>query len=157
MRVPLTVMTLFGLAACSPQQCDPSQAGFFSGIGCAASGSYAARNQYQQSELAQQNTAASQNRAQAQDEGARASQALLTRDQARRRLGAVDQQTAQLRTRLNAARARGDISQIRLSDAQTELDALQRERAGLRGAATDEQVRALEDHERRVRDQLTGV
>ena len=157
MRALLAGGALLGLAACTPQQCDPSQAGFLSGIGCAASGSYATRNQYQQSELAQQSIAASQSRAQAQDEGARASQALVTRDQARRRLGAVDRQTAQLRTRLNAARARGEISQIRLSDAEAELNALQRERAGLQGAATDEQLRALESHERRLRDQLTGA
>lgn len=157
MRVFLTVMALLGLGACSAQQCDPSQAGFLSGIGCAASGSYAARNQIQQSELAQQSMAVSQSRAQAQDEGARASQALVTRDQARRRLGAVDRQTAQLRTRFKAARARGDISQIRLSDAEAELNALQRERTGLQGAATDEQLRALESHERRLRDQLTGA
>jgi len=156
-RALLAGSALLGLAACSPQQCDPSQAGFLSGLGCAASGSYATRNQYQQSELAQQSTAASQSRGQAQDEGARASQALLTRDQARQRLGAVDRQTAQLRTRLNAARVRGGVSQIRLSDAQAELDALQRERAGLHGAATDEQIRALEDHGRRIRDQLTGA
>jgi len=148
---------LLGLAACSPQQCDPSQAGFLSGIGCAASGSYAARNQNQQSELAQQSTAASQSRDQAQGEGARASQALLTRDQARQRLGAVDRQTAQLRARLNSARVRGGVSQIQLSDAQAELDALQRERAGLHGAATDEQLRALEDHQRRLRDQIIGT
>lgn len=157
MRLPLTVVALFGLAACSPQQCDPSQAGFLSGLGCAASGSYAARNQYQQSELAQQTMAASRSRSQAQDEGARASQALVTRDQARRRLGAVDRQTAQLRAHFNAAHARGDLSQIRLSDAQAELNALQRERAGLQGGATEEQLRALEDHERRVMDQLTGA
>ena len=157
MRALLVGSALVGLAACTPQQCDPSQAGFLSGIGCAASGSYATRNQYQRSELAQQNVVASQNRVEANYAGARASQALLTRDQARRRLTAIDQQTAQLRTRLNAARARGDISQIRLSDAQAELNALQRERSSLRGAATDEQVRALENHERRVRDQLAGV
>lgn len=157
MRALLAGSALLGLAACTPQQCDPSQAGFFSGIGCAASGSYAARNQNQQSELAQRSMAASQSRTQAQDEGARAIQALLTRDQARLRLGAVDRQTAQLRTRLNAAYARGDISQIRLSDAQAELNALQRERARLQGGVTDAQVRALEDHERRVRDQVTGV
>ncbi len=100
---------------------------------------------------------ASQSRTQAQNEGARASQALVTRDQARRRLGAVDRQTAQLRTRLNAARARGDISQIRLSDADAELNALQRERAALQPGATEGQIRALEDHERRLREQLTGA
>ncbi len=157
MRALAAAGALLGLAACSAQQCDPSQAGFLAGIGCEASGSYGTRNQYQQSQLAQGNAAALQSRAAAQDEGARASQALLTRDQARRRLGAVDQQTAQLRARLNAARARGGISQIQLSDAQAELNALQRQRAGLQGAATDEQLRALEDHQRRLMDQLTGA
>lgn len=154
MRALLAAGALLGLAACTPQQCDPSQAGFFSGIGCAASGSYATRNQYQQVELGQQRAAAAQSRDQAQDAGARASQALLTRDQARRRLGALDQQTAQLRARLNAARARGGVDQVRLNDAQAELDALQRQRAALPRSATDEDMRALEDHERRVRDQL---
>lgn len=155
MRGLLAGGALLGLAACTPQQCDPSQAGFFSGIGCAASGSYATRNQYQQVELAQQRGAAAQSRDQAQDAGARASQAVLTRDQSRRRLGALDQQTAQLRARLNAARARGGVDQVRLNDAQAELDALQRQRAALPRGATDEDVRALEDRERRLRDQLS--
>lgn len=155
MRALLAGGALLGLAACTPQQCDPSQAGFFSGIGCAASGSYATRNQYQQVELGQQRAAAAQSRDQAQDAGARASQALLTRDQSRQRLGALDQQTAQLRARLNAARARGGVDQVRLNDAQSELDALQRQRAALARNATDEDVRRLEDRERRLRDQLS--
>lgn len=155
MRAWLAAGALLGLAACTPQQCDPSQAGFFSGIGCAASGSYATRNQYQQVELSQQRAAAEQSRDQAQGEGARASQALLTRDQARRRLVAVDQQTTQLRARLAAARSRGGVDQARLNDAQAELDGLQRQRAALQGrGATDEDIRALEDHQRRFRDEL---
>ncbi len=157
MRAVLAAGVLLGLAACTPQQCDPSQAGFFSGIGCAASGSYATRNQYQQVELSQQRAAAMQGRDQAQGEGARASQALLTRDQARRRLVAADQQTAQLRARLTAARARGGVDQARLNDAQAELDALQRQRAGLQRGATDEDLRALEDHQRRLRDEVSGL
>ena len=68
---------LLGAAACSPQSCDPSQAGFLSGIGCEASGSYSTRNQYQRSELAQQNAAALQNRAAAVSEGDRANRALI--------------------------------------------------------------------------------
>ena len=157
MKARLAAGALLGLAACTPQQCDPSQAGFFSGIGCAASGSYTTRNQYQQVELAQQRAAAMQSRDQAQGEGARASQALLTRDQARRRLVAADQQTAQLRARLTAARARGGVDQVRLNDAQAELDALQRQRAGLQRGATEEDLRALEDHQRRLRDEVSGL
>lgn len=155
MRALLAGGALLGLAACTPQQCDPSQAGFFSGIGCAASGSYATRSQYQQVELAQQRAAAAQNRDQAQEEGARASQALLTRDQTRRRLAAVDGQNTQLRARLASARARGGADQARLDAAQAELDALGRQRALLGGrGATEEDIRRLEDQQRRLRDQL---
>jgi len=157
MRAVLAAGALLGLAACTPQQCDPSQAGFFSGIGCAASGSYATRNQALPGELPKPRAAAMQGRDQAQGEGARASQALLTRDQARRRLVAADQQTAQLRARLTAARARGGVDQARLNDAQAELDALQRQRAGLQRGATDEDLRALEDHQRRLRDEVSGL
>ena len=157
MRAVLAAGALLGLAACTPQQCDPSQAGFFSGIGCAASGSYATRSQYQQVELAQQHAAAAQSRDQAQGEGARASQALLTRDQARQRLTAADRQTAQLRARLTAARARGSVDQARLNDTQAELDALQRQRAVLQRGATEEDLRALEDHQQRLRDEVSGL
>jgi chromosome segregation ATPase len=158
MRAVLAAGALLGLAACTPQQCDPSQAGFFSGIGCAASGSYATRNQYQQVELSQQRAAAAQSRDQAQGEGARASQALVTRDQARRRLATVDQQNTRLRARLAAARTRGDVDRTRLDAAQAELDGLQSQRAALQGrGATDEDLRALEDHQRRLRDEVSGL
>jgi len=157
MRALLAASAMLGLAACAPQQCDPSQAGFLSGIGCAASGSYAARNQSQQVELAQQNAVALQSRAQAQNEGARASEALLTRDQARRRLGAVDRQTAQLRSRLNAARARRGVDQARLSEAQSELDSLERRRSSLQGSASAEQIRTLEEQQRRFREQFSAI
>ena len=157
MRALLAIGALLGLAGCSPQQCNPSQAGFLAGIGCETSGSFATRSQYQQSQLAQENAAALQGRAAAQNEGARASQALLTRDQARQRLGAVDRQAAQLRARFDAARSRGGVDQVRLHEAQSELNALQRQRAGLQGGGTDVQLRALEEHQQRFRDQISGI
>ena len=157
MRALLAGGALLGLAACTPQACDPSQAGFFSGIGCAASGSYATRSQAQQVELSQQRAAASQNFGQAQEEGARAREALLTRDQTRRRLAAVDGQNTQLRARLASARARGGADQARLDAAQSELDALQRQRALLQGrGATDQDIRALEERQRRFREEYSG-
>lgn len=152
-----TLAATLGLGACSAQQCDPSRAGFLSGIGCEASGSYNVRNQGQQSNLAEQNAAALQNRAAAQTEGARANQALLSRDQARRRLGVVDAQTAQLRARLAAARASGAADLGRLNAAQAELDSLQRQRRGLGDGATEADVRALEANRRRLADQLEGI
>ena len=146
-----------GVPACSPQACDPSQAGFLSGIGCEASGSYGVRRNAQQAELANQNAAALQSQAAAQYEGGRASQAVLSRDQARARLGSVDRQTSALAARLNAARARGGVDQARLAAAQADLDALQQQRGQVGASATEDQVRALEAQRRRLNDQLSGI
>lgn len=150
-------LAVLGLSACAPGQCDPSQAGFLSGIGCEASGSYATRSQYQQSALTQQNANALQMRAAASDEGTRANQAVLSRDQARGRLNAVDRQTAQLRARLSAARARGGADQVRLDAAQAELATLERQRAQIPTGATEDQVRALEAQRRRLAEQMSGI
>ena len=157
MRALGAVAALVALAGCAPGQCDPSQAGLLSGIGCETSGGYAARNQYQQSALAQQNAGMLQMRAAASDENARASQAVLSRDQARNRLNVVDRQTSQLRARLNAARARGSADRGRLDAAQSELNALERQRSQLPQAATEEQMRALEAQRRRLSEQLSGI
>lgn len=157
MRTVLALGAAALLAGCAPGQCDPSQAGFLSGMGCEASGSYGVRSQYQQSALAQQNTNALQMRAAASDEGARANQALLSRDQARGRLNAVDRQTSQLRARLNAARASGRADQSRLDAAQAELNALERQRGQVSQSATEEQVRALEAQRRRLAEQMAGI
>ena len=148
---------LLACAACTPQACDPSQAGFFSGIGCEASGSYGVRHNYQESTLAQQNAAALQNRAAAIDEGQRANEALISRDDARRRLASSDRETNQLRARLAAARARGSVSQARLDQAQAELDALQRQRAGLQNGATPDQLRAYQERHRQLLEDVSGI
>ena len=148
---------LLGATACTPQACDPSQAGFFSGIGCEASGNYGVRHQYQESTLAQQNAAALQSRAAAVNEGQRANEALISRDQARRRLASSDRETAQLRARLAAARARGSVDQARLDQAQAEVAALQRQRAGLQNGGSPDQLRAYEERHRQLMDSLTGI
>ncbi len=148
---------VLAVPACAPGQCDPSQAGFLSGIGCEASGSYRTRNQVQQSALAQQNANALQARASAQDEGSRANEALLSRDQARRRLGGVDAQTRSLRQRLAAARSRGGVDRVRLDQAQNELDTLDRQRAGLNQGATEAQVQALEAQRRRAAEAVGAM
>lgn len=157
MRTALVLLAAAGLAGCAPGACDPSQAGFLSGIGCDASGSYATRSQYQQSALAQENANALQMRAAASNEGARANQAVLSRDQAQGRLSAIDRQTSQLRARLNSARARGGADQARLDAAQAELGALERQRAQVPQGATEDQVRALEAQRRRLAEQMSGI
>ena len=150
-------LALLGLAACTPQACDPSQAGFFSGIGCEASGSYGTRNQYQRSALAQESALALQNRANAIDASQRANEALVSRDEAQRRLASADRRTIQLRASLAAARNRRDVDQVRLNDAQAELTRLQRDRASLQRGASAEQLRALEERQQRLNDSITGL
>ena len=157
MKIALALVAAVGLAGCAPGACDPSQAGFLSGIGCEASGSYSTRSQYQQSALAQQNANALQMRAAASEEGARANQAVLSRDQARGRLSAVDRQLSQLRARLNAARTRGGADQARLDAAQAGLGALERQRAQVPQNATEDQVRAVEAQRRRLAEQMSGI
>ena len=153
----VAAVALVGLSACTPQACDPSQAGFFSGIGCEASGSYGVRHQDQQYSLAQQNSLALQNRADAVDASARASDALVNRDEARRRLTNADRRTGQMKASLAAARRRRDVDQTRLGQAQAELTQLQRDRATLQRGASADQLRAFEERQQRLNDSISGL
>ena len=148
---------LAALPGCAPGACDPSQAGFLSGIGCEASGSYTTRNRYQQSALAQESGNALQARAAAGEERSRVADALVTRDQARTRLNAIDAETRRLRARLAAARARGTSDSGRLGAAQAELDALQQERSRLGSSTSDADLRALEARRRRAAEAMGGI
>lgn len=157
MRIVIVGLALLGLAGCTPQACDPSQAGFFSGIGCEASGSYGVRNQYQRSALAQESSLALQNRANAIDASQRANDAIVNRDEAQRRLSSADRRTAQIRASLAAARSRRNVDQVRLDEAQSELARLQRDRASLQRGASAEQLRAFEERQQRLNDSITGL
>ena len=157
MRSAIAVLALLGMAACSPQSCDPSQAGFLSGIGCEASGSYGVRNQYQRTALAQESSLALQNRANAIDAGQRANDAIVSRDEARHRLSVADRRTAQIRASLAAARNRRNVDQTQLNEAQSELVRLQRDRASLQRGASAEQLRAFEERQQRLNDSITGL
>lgn len=148
---------LSGLAGCAPGACDPSQAGFLSGIGCEASGNYATRNRYQQSALSQESANALQAHAAAGEERSRASDALVTRDQARARLGAIDAETRRLRARLAAARARGTAESGRLEAAQADLDALLQQRRQVTAGASDAELQALEARRRRAVEAISGI
>lgn len=143
------------LAGCSGQSCDPSQVGFLSGIGCEVGGSYAARNQAQQRQLSYENSNASAAQSAQQQEQSRESNALLTRDQARRRLNAVDRQNGQLRARIAALRRSGNADRAQLNEAERELNAVQRDRAV--GPSSDADIRALEARQRRAAELLGGA
>ncbi len=147
--------TVAALAGCAQGSCDPSQAGFFSGIGCEAGGGYAARNQAQQAQLSQDRANAMAAQDTQQREQSRATNAILTRDEARQRLTALDRRTAQLRSRLATLRRSGSQSQAQLNEAEAQLAALQRQRSG--GASSDAQMRALEDRQRRAAELMGGA
>ncbi len=132
------------LAGCSAGACDPSQAGFLSGIGCEASGAYTQRNQAQQASLAQSRAAALQEQAgaaQAQDEATGAQMAL---DERRRRLGAIDAQNAALRRRLATLQGNNRVNQAQLASAQAQLSEINRRRASLPATPDPAAVRDLE-------------
>jgi len=136
------------VAGCAGQNCDPSQAGFLSGIGCEASGQFAARNQAQQQQLSQENANAASAQSAQQREQSRETNAILTRDQARQRLNAVDRQNTQLRARVAALRRSGNADRAQLSEAERELNDIQRARAS--GPNSDADIRALEARQRRT-------
>lgn len=151
----LALAGLVALAGCASGNCDPSQAGFLSGIGCEASGGFKARNQAQQKQLSQDSANASAAQDSQLREQSRATNAILTRDDARQRLGALDRRTAQLRSRLAGLRRSGSQSQAQLNEAEAQLAALQRQRSG--GATSDAQMRALEERQRRAAELLGGA
>ncbi len=141
------------LAGCTPGACDPSQAGFLSGIGCEASGSYGQRSAALQTQLQSSRASALQERANALDaqQDAAASQGELARS--RQRLRSIDSQNATLQRRLATLRASNRVDQGRLAGAQSQLAELSRRRASLGARPDDASVRDLE----RQQHDLEGV
>jgi len=145
------------LAGCAAGNCDPSQAGFISGIGCETSGAYSQRNQMQQAQLASSRAsvlAERANAAEAQDDAAMSQAALRDRQQ---RLRAVDSQNVTLRRRLAALRANNSVDQSRLAAAQGQLDELNRRRADVGTVPDDASVRDLEAQQRRLLAIVKGI
>ena len=155
MRALLATLALPLLAtACSPAACDPSQAGFFSGIGCEASGSYRSRNESQQAQLATARTAALQNDAAAYNARNDAASAQLSLAERRRRLGALDSQVAAARRQLANLRQSQGVDQDRLARAQQAVDQAQSTRAQLPAQANGAQIDATQ---RRLNDLLRDM
>lgn len=145
----LLLLPVLMASACSPQSCDPSQAGFISGIGCEASGSFNQRNQAQQSQLAAARTRALQedaNAAAAQGDATRAQMSLAER---RRRVSALDSQIAAARRRLATLQQSNGVDQDRLQRARAAVQNAQAERASVSpqssGAQLDATQRRLSD------------
>lgn len=147
------------LAACSAQNCDPMAAGFFSGIGCEASGAYAARQRAQTDQLAQARTNLYAQQAAARSAEAERITAQENLADMQARLAAVERDTAALRRRLDAARRRQGADLAAIAHAQADLDALDRDRTRAQASPTPDPA-AVETIERRraaLLDAVTGM
>ena len=142
------------LAGCTPAACDPSQAEFFSGVGCAVSGSYGAR----ESELRTGVTEARANalEQQLQADRARADQASAQQELARHRnqLALLDGRLRELRRQLDLARQRQGINQDAVKQAEQELRRLQNARSTVSPTSTDADLHALEAPTRELDQRL---
>ena len=153
--VPLTALAL--LAGCAPGSCDPSQAGFLSGIGCEASGAYTTRHNAQVASLAESRAAALQGQAdagQAQDQATSAQMALGERQ---RRLRQINSQNAVLSRRLSALRATNGADQGQLGRAQAQLAELNRRSAVTPATASAADLRDVEQKQRELADILAKM
>ena len=151
------ILASAGLAGCSAAACDPSQAGFISGIGCASSGAYSQRTQALQTQLTSSRSAALQERANAIEADQEASDSQVALADTRARLGAVDRQNAALAQRLAALRASNRVDQTRLANAQAQFDAISRRRATLAAAPDDGSVLDLQRQQQRLLGVMKGM
>jgi hypothetical protein len=146
---------LIVLAGCTAAGCDPNQAELFTGIGCAVSGSYGAREAGLRSNLA----AAQANELQRQADAtrARAGEASAREDLVRRQeqLALLDKRLRELKRQLEAARQRQGVNQVALRRAQDELAALQARRARVSPQSGDDELRALEGPTRELGEKLS--
>ena len=124
------------LDGCAAGQCDPHQADFFSGIGCAVGPGYADRTQQDQAELgaAREQLQSAQGHAAAAN--AQAAAASNQRAAMRVQVNALDTKQRDLAHRIALARQHEGVDQVKLQQVQTQLDQLEHDRAAL-GAQPD--------------------
>ena len=146
--MPMLMLT----AGCAAQQCDPNRTDLFSGIGCAAGGGYAARTR----DLQGQYQAASSN-AQSQSLAAIAAQQDVGDSQAQlaqreRELAELDQLSADLRRRLDAAKRQHGVSRDRIKAVEAELARLRQQRSQTGASSSQAQIDALKQRQQKIAD-----
>jgi chromosome segregation ATPase len=148
---------LVGLAACTSPNCDPNQAGFFSGIGNAASGCYASKDAAYQQQLNQSAAWRDQQKGNAATAAANASAANQNLADAEQRLGEVRRQTAIMEGQLSAMRSRTDLSQSALRQAQQAIDELHRRQNAAAAAPTPQALAGVEAQQRSAQQRLRDL
>jgi hypothetical protein len=119
--VPILVLALGG---CSAAQCDPSQADFFSGIGCTGGGGYAQRTKALQNTLATEQTWGMAALQQAGEQEQAAAAAEAEAEVLRRKISDMQRSQVELRQKLAAAQQRRGAQPAYLQRARRELDQL---------------------------------
>jgi chromosome segregation ATPase len=148
------VVALVALAACTPADCDPSHAELFAGIGCAASGSYTAREAGLRNGLAAAQANELEQQAQANQAAAEAMSAQQDLVRKREQLAKLDGRLIALKRQLDAARGRAGVDQEALRRAQADLTTLQARRDQVTPQSSEADLRALEGPTRELGERL---
>ena len=124
--------------ACAAGQCDPGNAGFFSGIGCAAGSGYTQRTTDLQNTSAAAQGMASQSEASAAYEERSATAAQAETARLRKQVADMQRGQASLRRQLAAAQVRRGAQDAAVQQAQAHLSALDQQlHAAQAGPAPD--------------------
>jgi chromosome segregation ATPase len=151
---PIAGIGVVILAGCTPADCDPNRAELFAGIGCSASGSYAARETSLRNNLAASQANELQRQADASRAGAQAAAAQQDLNRRRAQLAMLDGRLAALQRQLDEARQRQGIDQAALHNAETRLATLQARRARVSPQSNDADVGALDGPTRDLSETL---
>ena len=157
LRIAFASMGLALLAACTPADCDPTRADLFAGVGCTASGSYAARVTGLQNNLAAAQANELQQRADASRVAGEAVAAQQDLNRRRSQLAVLDGRWRGLQRQLDEASRRQNVDQAAVRDAEAKLAALRAKRGQATPQTGDADLRALEsstsDLERSLRQE----
>ena len=160
-KIAALIAAAVGLGACQTTE-DPSQAGFFSGVGNLASGTYDQR-------ISDREAAVARTEAQADLLARRAGELESERQsleaqefQARQRLASVNSDIATQQARLTSLRQQQAVDQSQLSQLQERIDALQRRRNELaanpeQSASSAEEIAQLEREITELRQVIDSI
>jgi chromosome segregation ATPase len=159
MRIALALALLsLPLTGCERNP-DPSQAGFFSGLGNLATGTYERRVEDKRQELSEAERLKQQFAAREQASRAEREQTAWELIAWRKRVDALDGEIRQLETQMAVLKTRRGAADPRVADAQRKLDAVKRARQSMPaqdGPSAEAQQR-LAEQERAVGDALRLV
>ena len=150
----LVLATLVLLTACTSPGCDANQAGFFSGIGNAASGCYARQNDAYKAQLSvtQANANAAANQAAYESQRAAGQQQNVAMLQGR--LASLNNDAASMQRRLSAARGQAGVSEASYARAQQAIEDLRRQNEAAAASPTPQAVSEAEAKKRQAEKTL---